>query len=1399
MPFSLAAVILLVLSSMSVVIFYQIDENERHSEVPRDILEKMNRVAVSNYREIERTSYGLAVVVAKSLDAANETQLLSKFRMALADRINSTYPCRENGFEVIVNTSDLSLSFMRMNVEEAYPELSGGGEEDLGWNKSTVPAYLKVSGSLSIWVNSERAQISRNFSLDRGVFLPYPLISNRIGTLKNAMSGGKCEFENIVRYELSALVQDRVLRGYGSKSKNGPQGTANILTHSEIEKAVQLASVFEQRRHLRDVDPALLDSLTTSQRLKGIIHGALSEGRLDCADVFLELMGSPSYDTGLVLGESLHSAIDVLVMKWLHFLHVLDAASFVEGLLQEGQTTFIEAIDQCLGTETFRDTLTNWIGEKMDNAGYPESHYRYMYYGSPDGHVTVPEANMTLTNDLNQSYNVAIGGSVDLDFPSQDIFEAEEWKEFVLDYRRNTFELGESIEDFLKSIVLALSDHVALPDVTLSLDPGDDSYFLDELKDGMKRAFKGKEDWMSSAVQHARDTVEVIDELAESLLEFVNSTWMTLFDQKESMEIAMKGAAEELVDDVSDQVPHFGPSSQAEAVEKVYQDILLSPGLELSAEVRSEFKKGVEWRMTLLERGMMNHSGSDLNDLLADIASGIISDTPGLERGLEEFVFRLIEDVEDSFSLRTDKKVLSMPDDCFRMRTPEGELLTENLTVGSGATPSSIHNSPILDLQIDLKRPWDHSREPEYYPNIHDTDVSNRTFSSYSTQWTVKLSGSLKVSVQANGVHELYEALGTGSEEALVPFSTNFTIVAASGWALEGVDYMPSSTLGGEIQKFMGNVLDGLLEQLKFITGGISQVFSFFKNMFDTLLSYSLKAVSILSNALQDMVSGLQEFLLGTGAQFVDFAGEFIQSVVGTINFNMTLFGLKLAVETNPTDLALGLSKDVVKITLSMGCLGTVISVSNRLVRLSGGNYDILTNCTLSADDWRVSVVIDPLMKIFSHFVEIKGNSGGCALTIYLPEVVEYEKYRLSLSDIPAIGTYLSNIPLPMPGAKGSIDAGFELKFNRPFAGHPVINEYEQNPPGTDHGREWIELYNPTSRAVNMENWSLETSHGVQVLEALEGVNLMPHSHLTYTFKSQTLDNGGSTKFPQTECVALRNPKGERVDSTPWTTDFYNDGRTWQRKYDGSDRWNFEASTKGTSNGKPMAEVSSIQFLKEAVWDSAAEAFGEMGKMNASVDSLVQLSEKTLENIQERYLELIASSIVEMRFFVEVELEDMTSSIGGGIEVSLVITNEFIRDALQWIKNAVSSAVENIINPRSVAEETNPETMLGEHIFIRFGGFTRVGPPSMLGGGMTDTEYKLEGLVEANIATLGTLLGEDWGRWNLRFGAVMFGLPGKVVPNIFGVDSDKSVDLWLFRGSIFPVDARDPGQSTLSV
>ncbi|OYT61119.1 hypothetical protein B6U81_03780 [Thermoplasmatales archaeon ex4484_30] len=131
---------------------------------------------------------------------------------------------------------------------------------------------------------------------------------------------------------------------------------------------------------------------------------------------------------------------------------------------------------------------------------------------------------------------------------------------------------------------------------------------------------------------------------------------------------------------------------------------------------------------------------------------------------------------------------------------------------------------------------------------------------------------------------------------------------------------------------------------------------------------------------------------------------------------------------------------------------------------------------------------------------------------------------------------------------------------------HIVINEVELNPPGDDRlstVMEWVEIYNPTSNAVNLTGWTLSTTHGETVTVTLYGT-INEKGYHVYE-RSRWLDN-------EDESLILRNAYGNEIDRTPILSDLDNDNFSWQRYLNGIDTnlssdWKFRFSTKGYSNG----------------------------------------------------------------------------------------------------------------------------------------------------------------------------------------------------------------------------------------
>ncbi|HJU14710.1 MAG TPA: lamin tail domain-containing protein [Candidatus Nitrosotalea sp.] len=174
-----------------------------------------------------------------------------------------------------------------------------------------------------------------------------------------------------------------------------------------------------------------------------------------------------------------------------------------------------------------------------------------------------------------------------------------------------------------------------------------------------------------------------------------------------------------------------------------------------------------------------------------------------------------------------------------------------------------------------------------------------------------------------------------------------------------------------------------------------------------------------------------------------------------------------------------------------------------------------------------------------------------------------------------------------------------------PLASHVVINEADINPSGddTNYPIDWVELYNPTSSAVNIGGWTIGATTG------LKQVYVIPANTLIQS-KQFLVFTSGPMWFPHAGAVIQLKSGSTVIDQTPPLTDYQGDANSWQRIYDGystgsSSDWVFRTGNPGSSNGQPPSATSSSTVTMTLTTDKTSYIFGDTVTISGKVSQFL--------------------------------------------------------------------------------------------------------------------------------------------------------------------------------------------------
>ena len=203
------------------------------------------------------------------------------------------------------------------------------------------------------------------------------------------------------------------------------------------------------------------------------------------------------------------------------------------------------------------------------------------------------------------------------------------------------------------------------------------------------------------------------------------------------------------------------------------------------------------------------------------------------------------------------------------------------------------------------------------------------------------------------------------------------------------------------------------------------------------------------------------------------------------------------------------------------------------------------------------------LLTLFILFHTILLPATASSLSLFAPSEVDisgegvYEMNFICSDDAKSLSallllplgfSYPGNANIIWHGTKSSCEpyqSGQSLQWDISGAlksgRHIIINEWEQNPEGTDTLMEWIELYNPTSQAVNIGGWKLLDSYYGRSVSIPPSTTIMPGDYQLLTWTNGSLINSYITS------ITLLDSSGQEVDRTPAAKDDKNNNLCWAR------------------------------------------------------------------------------------------------------------------------------------------------------------------------------------------------------------------------------------------------------------
>lgn len=385
--FALAAVIILVMASLSVSIIYVMNQRElAQIGRTRDTI-LMDQIITETHTSI--LSYGEMAAMLKiyfhNQPGRNVTDIQKDFELEMKTFLENNFPAERGRFKIGLVSTNITITNRNHKLIDIVPAVKATENEasrtflggDIG-ETTDIVSWLIV-GSIEYAIEEDGHYLNKTLWMDKEISERYPFLESRNKKMNNQFTDDGGPLGRTISYILTTVAQYRALQGYGWTDKKleyalqevteftidlesaKDKEVTDIVTMEDVETATNLAILLNTAKIYRCYDAGALGELEKSKPgIRRIVEDWIKYESIDPADLivlyegFAQESSEKQLNLELILLQGLMAIIENVLLE---LFRTLGIDSCLEGIF-ERLTEFLKLVN-----EVWDSISDNWIVE----------------------------------------------------------------------------------------------------------------------------------------------------------------------------------------------------------------------------------------------------------------------------------------------------------------------------------------------------------------------------------------------------------------------------------------------------------------------------------------------------------------------------------------------------------------------------------------------------------------------------------------------------------------------------------------------------------------------------------------------------------------------------------------------------------------------------------------------------------------------------------------------------------------------------------------------------------------------------------------------------------------------------------------------------------------------------